>query len=59
MTCKVSYTINNYQPVRCTIIGDDPLYYYDLDWDEFDEYEAMLYEEDLNRDYLQDLDPAA
>lgn len=29
--CKVSYTLNNDQPVRSTIIGDQPLFYMDYD----------------------------
>ena len=27
--CKVSYTLNNYQPVRCSFIGDEPLFFLD------------------------------
>jgi hypothetical protein len=29
--CRVAYTINNSQPVLCTIIGDQPLFYMDFD----------------------------
>jgi hypothetical protein len=29
--CRVAYTINNSQPVICTIIGDQPLFYMDFD----------------------------
>lgn len=28
-TCRVAYTINNTQPVLCTIIGDEPLFFMD------------------------------
>jgi hypothetical protein len=31
----VSYTLNNDQPVRCTIIGDQPLFFMDCETDEF------------------------
>lgn len=34
---KVAYTLNNYQPVRSTYIGDQPLFYMD---------EEIIYEED-------------
>lgn len=29
--CRVAYTLNNTQPVRCTIIGDQPLFYMDFE----------------------------
>jgi hypothetical protein len=29
--CRVAYTLNNYQPVRSTIIGDQPLFYLDTE----------------------------
>ncbi|MAQ71689.1 MAG: hypothetical protein CL565_05800 [Alphaproteobacteria bacterium] len=29
--CKVSYTLNNYQPVRCSFIGDEPLFFLDTE----------------------------
>lgn len=29
--CRVAYTLNNEQPVACTIIGDQPLFYMDFD----------------------------
>ena len=34
--CRVAYTLNNSQPVSCTIIGDQPLFYmdYDVDYEE-------------------------
>ena len=30
-TCRVAYTLNNAQPVSCTIIGSQPLFYMDFD----------------------------
>jgi hypothetical protein len=30
-TCRVAYTLNNDQPVRCTMIGDQPLFYMDYE----------------------------
>lgn len=41
--CKVAYTLNNTQPVACTIIGDQPLFYMDY----VPEYED---EEDMSFD---------
>lgn len=29
--CRVAYTLNNDQPVRCTIIGDEPLFFMDYE----------------------------
>lgn len=29
--CRIAYTLNNSQPVRCSIIGDQPLFYMDFD----------------------------
>ena len=39
--CKVSYLLNNDQPVRCTIIGNQPLFYMDYEGaiDECDDFE--------------------
>ena len=39
MPCRVAYTINNAQPVRSTIIGDQPFFYMDaeIDDEEFDD----------------------
>lgn len=31
--CRVAYTIGNTQPVQCTIIGDEPLFFMDFDED--------------------------
>lgn len=41
--CKVSYTLDNFQPVRSTFIGDEPLFFMDYepaieDDDEYDEF---------------------
>ncbi len=35
--CRVAYTLNNEQPVRCSIIGDQPLFYMDFEGDIIDE----------------------
>lgn len=29
--CHIAYTLNNTQPVRCTLIGDEPLFYMDYE----------------------------
>lgn len=42
--CRVSYTINNSQPVSCTIIGSEPLFY--MDFEEEDD-DALLDSSDL------------
>jgi len=42
--CRVAYTIDNYQPVSCTIIGDQPLFYMDY---EGDFIEDLLEEESM------------
>jgi len=47
MPCRVAYTINNAQPVRSTIIGDQPFFYMDADiedeeFDDLDEAEMAL-----------------
>lgn len=39
--CRVAYTLNNTQPVICTIIGDQPLFYMDFDVDYIDD-EALF-----------------
>lgn len=36
--CRFAYTLNNTQPVRCTIIGDQPLFYMDFEGAIDDEY---------------------
>ncbi|HEY8189739.1 MAG TPA: DUF6782 family putative metallopeptidase [Micavibrio sp.] len=36
--CRVAYTLNNMQPVRCSIIGDQPLFYMDFEGDIEDEF---------------------
>ncbi len=40
--CRVAYTINNEQPVKCTIVSDQPLFYMDY---EFDEHEDDFYDD--------------
>lgn len=48
--CRVAYTLNNDQPVLCTIIGDQPLFYMDdISEDDiaFDEAELGLLEDEL------------
>lgn len=44
--CKVAYTLNNDQPVLCTIIGDQPMFYMDYEED-FAEEESFLDAEEL------------
>ncbi|MEM7618100.1 MAG: DUF6782 family putative metallopeptidase [Pseudomonadota bacterium] len=51
--CRVSYTLNNTQPVASTIIGDQPLFYmdYDVDYEDdeiFDAAELKILESELN-----------
>lgn len=36
--CQVAYTLNNDQPVICTIVGDQPLFYMDYECDHEDEF---------------------
>lgn len=36
--CRVAYTLNNMQPVRCSIIGDQPLFYMDFEGDIEEEF---------------------
>jgi len=49
-TCRIAYTLNNYQPVRCTLIGDEPLFYMDHE-SAFEEDIAL--EEEFGRDALE------
>ena len=42
--CRVAYTINNAQPVACTIIGEQPLFYMDYEGDYIEE-EAGIFED--------------
>ncbi|MCK6417722.1 MAG: hypothetical protein L6Q57_02135 [Alphaproteobacteria bacterium] len=55
---RVAYTLNNTQPVQCTIIGEDPLFYMDesgiLEDTEFDEallesVDGVFLEQDLQK----------
>jgi hypothetical protein len=41
--CRVAYTLNNSQPVRSTIIGDQPLFYIDADTHLDDEDDNLLF----------------
>lgn len=41
---RVSYTINNHQPVISTIIGSDPLFYMDYSEDALDEDEEFVFD---------------
>lgn len=51
--CRVAYTINNLQPVSCTIIGSQPLFYMDFDAEIedsdtlFDEAELRILENEI------------
>lgn len=52
MVCRVAYTLNNDQPVRSTIIGDEPLFYWDYEVEEedgafFDEAEIGILEDEI------------
>lgn len=42
--CRFAYTLNNKQPVRCSIIGDQPLFFMDFEGDVATEFA----DEDLN-----------
>ncbi len=46
--CRVAYTINDEQPVRCTIIGDQPFFYMD--------FEGALDEEEGFDDFFSEID---
>lgn len=64
-TCRVAYTLNNAQPVVCTIIGDQPLFYMDFDIEEdealFSDHELGLFEKELDtlRDHIAALEKAS
>lgn len=47
--CRVAYSLNNMQPVQCTIISDQPLFYYDHE-EIFDEDDILMDEEFLALD---------
>ncbi|MFK7838967.1 MAG: DUF6782 family putative metallopeptidase [Bdellovibrionales bacterium] len=40
--CRVAYTINNAQPVACTIIGEQPLFYMDYESDYIEEEQGIF-----------------
>ena len=42
--CRVSYTLNNAQPVRSTIIGDQPLFYMDFGCEIEDEDDGVFFD---------------
>lgn len=46
ISCRVAYTINNQQPVACTIIGDQPLFYMDFE-SNFEEEEGLFEDADF------------
>ena len=45
IACRVAYMLDNEQPVLCTLIGDQPLFYVDEVEMDFDE-DAMMEESD-------------
>ena len=45
--CSVAYTINNSQPVACTIIGEQPLFYMDYESDYIEEEEGLFEDADF------------
>ncbi|MFP4313074.1 MAG: DUF6782 family putative metallopeptidase [Alphaproteobacteria bacterium] len=52
--CRVAYTLNNGQPVACTIIGDQPMFYMDFeeDYEEesfFDAEELAVLEREVSK----------
>lgn len=44
-SCFMAYTLNNHQPVICTIVADQPYFY--MDDASIDEDDAVFYEDDL------------
>ncbi len=40
--CRVAYTLNNEQPVACTLIGEQPLFYMDFDASSFEDDDIAL-----------------
>ena len=47
----VAYTLNNYQPVKCSYIGADPFFFMDADiTEEEDELDLMMEMEDLDEE---------
>lgn len=45
--CRVAYTLNNDQPVLCSIVGDQPMFYMDFEEDFIEEEESFLDAEEL------------
>ncbi len=62
--CRVAYTLNNDQPVRCTIIGEQPLFYMDFEEDMetdtpfLDSHDIATLEREINdlKDKIEDFD---
>lgn len=46
--CRVAYTLNNTQPVLCTIVGDQPLFYMDFEAGYEDEEDMAFDAADMN-----------
>lgn len=46
--CRVAYTINNQQPVACTIIDEQPLFYMDYEGDFIDEEDGLFGDADFS-----------
>lgn len=52
--CRVAYTINNRQPVLCTLIGDQPLFYLEY-MDSFEDDDFLLMDEGQLSDFQDEL----
>jgi hypothetical protein len=52
LPCRVAYTLNNAQPVACTIIGEQPLFYMDYE-DAIDDGDGILDEDFFTEDDLE------
>lgn len=50
---RVSYTINNQQPVISTIIGSDPLFYMDYNDEVFDEFDEEYFVDESDLSFLE------
>ncbi|MCF8495660.1 MAG: hypothetical protein K9G62_03225 [Alphaproteobacteria bacterium] len=48
--CRVAYTINNAQPVACTIIGDQPLFYMDYEGESDDDFSEDISDAAIKRE---------
>lgn len=47
--CRFSYTLNYEQPVRCSIIGDTPLFFMDYEEDMEDDFDMFFSIEEIER----------